>query len=215
MKQLRILETRPKRKTAALVLAAILLFTASATNLHAQTYTDLYNLGSSLGDPANPAWIGLFAQGRDGNLYSTTQGGGTLVKGVAYGTVFRLTPAGNMTVLYSFQNNKDGVFPNGGLTLGTDGSLYGTTPAGGSSGFGTVFKITTNGKFSLLHTFNGGTEGAPANAPPIQGPDGIFYGTTSNGGGPVFGTVYKMTPSGNLTVIYSFPGTSKLGYPEA
>jgi uncharacterized repeat protein (TIGR03803 family) len=215
MKQLGILETRPKRKTAPLVLAAILLFTASATTLHAQKYTDLYNLGSSTGDPANPAWIGLFTQGRDGNLYSTTQGGGTLVKGVAYGTVFQLTPAGKMTVLYSFQNKTDGVFPNSGLTLGTDGSLYGTTPAGGSTGFGTVFKITTSGQFTLLHTFNGGTEGAPANAAPIQGPDGNFYGTTSNGGGPVFGTVYKMTPSGKVTVIFSFPGNSKLGYPLA
>jgi hypothetical protein len=103
MKQLRILETGPNWKSAALVLAAILLFTASATTLHAQTYTDLYNLGSNTGDPANPAWIGLFAQGRDGNLYSTSQAGGALVKGIPYGAVFQLTPTGNMTVLYSFR----------------------------------------------------------------------------------------------------------------
>jgi hypothetical protein len=109
MKRLRILETRPKRKTAALVLAATLLFTASAATLHAQKYTDLYNLGSNSGDAANPAWMGLFAQGRDGNLYSTSQGGGVPVKGVQYGAVFQLTPIGNMVVLYSFQNKADGV----------------------------------------------------------------------------------------------------------
>jgi uncharacterized repeat protein (TIGR03803 family) len=187
----------------------IVLFTASVTTLHAQTYTDLYNFGSNAGDPTNPAWMGLFTQGRDGNLYSTTQGGGTK----NFGAVFQLTPAGTMHVLYSFMNMKDGVFPNGGLTLGTDGSLYGTTSAGGVTGFGTVFKITTSGKFTLLHNFNGTTEGEPAYVPPIEGLDGNFYGTTSDGGGEVFGTVYKMTPSGKLTVIYTFPGPSKLGYP--
>jgi hypothetical protein len=56
----------------------IAIVTASATTLHAQKYTDLYNLGSSSGDPANPGWTGLFAQGRDGNLYSTSQGGGNI-----------------------------------------------------------------------------------------------------------------------------------------
>ena len=80
-------------------------------------------------------------------------------------------------------------------------------------GAGTVFKVTSSGKFTLLHTFNGTTEGVPADVPPIQGPDGNFYGTTSDGGGEVFGTVYKMTPSGKLTVIYTFPGSSKLAYP--
>jgi uncharacterized repeat protein (TIGR03803 family) len=153
--------------------------------------------------------MGLFAQGRDGNLYSTTQTGGTINCGAA----FQFTPAGKMNTLYSFMNKNDGCFPYGGLTLGTDGSFYGTTSAGGSTGFGTVFKITSSGKFVLLHTFNGNTEGDPADVPPIQGLDGNFYGTTSDGGGEVFGTVYKMTPAGKLTVIYTFPGPSKLGYP--
>jgi uncharacterized repeat protein (TIGR03803 family) len=198
------------------ILAVVaVIVAASATTLQAQIYTDLYNLGSSSGDPANPAWMGLFAQGRDGNLYSTSQGGGTPVKGVQYGTVFQLTPTGNMAVLYSFQNTTDGVFPNSGLTLGTDGSLYGTTPEGGSSGFGTVFKITTSGKFKTLHTFNGSTEGLHPDSPPVEGLDGNFYGTTDNGYNQVFGTVYKITPSGKLTVIYTFPGPSKLGYPMA
>ena len=204
MKQLRILETRPKPRTALLVVAAILLCTASATILHAQKYTDLYNLGSTLGEPANPAWMGLLAQGRDGNLYSTSQGGGMNT----YGSVFQLTPAGKMNLLYSFMNKKDGASPNSGLTLGTDGNLYGTTPVGGSLGFGTVFKITTSGQFKTLHDFNGSTEGLHPDSPPVEGFDGNFYGTTD-------GSVYKMTPSGKLTVIYTFPGKSGLGQPEA
>jgi len=186
----------------------IVTMAASAATLRAQTYTDLYNLGSNSGDPTDPAWMGLFAQGRDGNLYSTTATGGT----INCGTVFQLTPAGKLTVLYSFMNKNDGCFPNSGLTLGTDGSFYGTTSAGGSTGAGTIFKITSNGTFTLLHTFNGTTEGVEANVPPIQGPDGNFYGTTSDGGLEVFGTVYKMTPAGNLTVIYTFGGTVRYPY---
>jgi uncharacterized repeat protein (TIGR03803 family) len=155
--------------------------------------------------------MGLFAQGRDGNLYSTTQTGGMINCGAA----FQFTPAGKMNPLYSFMNKNDGCFPNGGLTLGTDGSFYGTTSAGGSVGAGTVFKITSGGAFTLLHTFNGTTEGVPADVPPIQGLDGNYYGTTSDGGLEVFGTVYKMTPSGVLTVLYTFPGTSGLAYPMA
>ena len=202
------MDNRYVRQIPVFALLVVMLAVSAAT-LQAQTYTDLYNLGSNSGDPTDPAWMGLFAQGRDGNLYSTTQTGGTIDCGAA----FQFTTAGKMNPLYSFMNKSDGCFPNGGLTLGTDGNFYGTTSAGGSVGAGTVFKVTSSGKFTLLHTFNGTTEGVPADVPPIQGPDGNFYGTTSDGGGEVFGTVYKMTPSGKLTVIYTFPGSSKLAYP--
>ena len=196
------------RICALFAVAILLLVVGASATTHAQTYTDLYNLGSKSADPTYPGWLGLFAQGRDGNLYSTSQTGG---KG--FGTVFQLSPAGKMTVLYSFQNKNDGAFPKSGLTLGTDGSLYGTTSAGGSVGYGIVFKITTSGKFTVLHNFNGNTEGAPADTPPIQGADGNFYGTVSDGGNAVFGTVYKMTPSGKMTVLYTFGGTVR--YPVA
>ena len=97
---------------AALLLTAVMVATATA---HAQTYTDLYNLGSNAGDPINPAWLGLFAQGRDGNLYSTSQAGGQFVGGHQYGTVFELTPAGTMNVLHSFDITTDGALPNSGF----------------------------------------------------------------------------------------------------
>jgi uncharacterized repeat protein (TIGR03803 family) len=195
--------------TVQVLAVVIAIVIASATNLHAQKYTDLYNLGSSSGDPANPAWIGLFAQGRDGNLYSTSQGGGTS----ALGTAFQLTLAGKITP-WSFDGKGiGGVFPYSGLTLGTDGNFYGTTYEGGSSGAGTVFKVTSSGKITTLHSFGGFN--CCAYVAPIEGLDGNFYGTTSDGGGEVFGTVYKMTPSGKLREIYTFPGASKLGYPMA
>jgi len=209
MKQLRILETRSKQNTASLVLVAVLLFSASATTLHAQKYTDLYDLGSNTGDPANPAWIGLFAQGRDGNLYSTSQAGGTS----AFGAAFQLTLAGKITPWSFDGKGNDGVYPYSGLTLGTDGNFYGTTYNGGSSNAGIVFKVTSSGKITTLFSFGGFN--CCAYAAPIEGLDGNFYGTTSDGGGEVFGTVYKMTPSGKLTEIYTFPGASKLAYPMA
>lgn len=189
-------------------IAAFLLVVVTSIAARAQTYSVLYNLGTNSGDPFNPAWIGLFTQGRDGNLYSTSQYGGAN----GYGTVFQLTPSGSVNVLHSFSNSSsDGIYPYSGLTLGTDGSLYGTTYEGGL-GYGTVFKITTGGAFTLLHSFNGVSEGELPVAPPIQGTDGNFYGTASNGGGEVFGTVYKITPSGTFTTLYTFDGTIRYPY---
>jgi uncharacterized repeat protein (TIGR03803 family) len=173
----------------------------------AQTYTVLYNLGSQPGDPLNPARQGSFAQARDGNLYSTSQAGGT----ISQGTVFRLTPSGTMTVVHNFDDT-DGAQPNGGLTLGTNGDLYGTTYYGGSTGSGTIFKITTGGTLTSLHSFNGTTEGTEPLAAPIEGLDGNFYGTTSDGSEEVFGTVYKMTPAGAVSVLYTFDGSMRYPY---
>jgi uncharacterized repeat protein (TIGR03803 family) len=184
-----------------------LLVLASAAAAGAQTYTVLYNLGSQPGDPLNPARQGSFAQARDGNLYSTSQTGGTNSEG----TVFRLTPSGTMTVVYNFDDTH-GAQPNGGVTLGTDGYLYGTTYYGGSTGAGTIFKITTAGTLTSLHSFNGTTEGSAPLAAPIEGLDGSFYGTTSNGGEEVFGTVYKMTPAGVVSVLYTFDGSMRYPY---
>ena len=191
---------------------AIIIVTASTTTVHAQTYTDLYNLGSNSGDPETPAWIGLFAQGRDGNLYSTSTNGG--LNNNNEGAVFQLSPSGTMTRLWSFDStNKinSGAYPYSGLTLGTDGNFYGTTYAGGSAGFGTIFKVTASGKITTLYSFTGFN--CCAYAAPIEGFDGNYYGTTSDGGGEVFGTVYKMTPAGKVTFIYTFDGTYR--YPAA
>jgi uncharacterized repeat protein (TIGR03803 family) len=180
-----------------LVVATLMLGVAVAVG-RAQTSTDLYNFGDATGDPLNPQYSGIVAQGRDGNLYSTSPAGGT----AALGTVFKVTPQGTLSVLYSL-NGTFGKFPYGGLTLGTDGNFYGTTSAGGTSNLGTVFKITPAGVLTVLHNFISG-DGYSPYAPPIQGLDGNFYGTTIFGGASAYGTVYKMTPAGAVTVLHSF-----------
>src|ERR1700730_14269786 len=98
-----------------------------------QTYSVLYNFspGTKSGDPANPQSSGIIAQGRDGDLYSTTPAGGTLCG--FCGVVFKITSAGALTQVYDFNDTTGvGYTPFGGLTLGTDGNFYGTTEAGGT-----------------------------------------------------------------------------------
>jgi uncharacterized repeat protein (TIGR03803 family) len=171
---------------------------------HAQaTYKVLYNFGIKSSDPFNPVNSGIIAQGRDGNLYSTAPQGGT---GGGQGVVFKITPAGKLTVLNS---SKTVLFPSGGLTLGTDGNFYGTNSAGGF-GPGNIFRVTAGGTMTTLHSF---TLNGPS-APPIQGIDGNFYGTSVNDGNG-FGTVYKITPSGTFTVLHSFADGTDAAFPLA
>ena len=168
----------------------ILLLVALATAAHAQISV-LYEFGSKSGDPLNPQYSGIIAQGRDGNLYSTAPKGGAN----GYGAVFKITPKGAFSVLYSF-DAIHGSSPTGGLTLGMDGNFYGTTTDGGTFGYGTIFKITPGGTLTTLYNFTGGADGKAPTAPPIQGTDGNFYGTASQGNGSTtYGSVYKLKPS--------------------
>ncbi|PWU11316.1 MAG: hypothetical protein C5B51_02925 [Terriglobia bacterium] len=112
--------------------------------------------------------------------------------------------AQTFTTLANF-NGANGYNPNA-LVLGSDGSFYGTTQGGGSSGNGTVFKITTSGAFTMLYNF-AGSDGATPRAGLIQATDGNFYGTTSQGGVNGQGTVFKITAGGTLTTLHSFGGT--------
>ncbi|MGH9430672.1 MAG: choice-of-anchor tandem repeat GloVer-containing protein [Terriglobia bacterium] len=179
------------------VLTIVLLSVATGVPAaRAQTYTDLYNFDGTHG--AGPYYPQVLAQGRDGNLYGTTGFGGTHDVGV----VFKVTPSGSLTVLYNFDGGVDGGNSFSGLTLGTDGNFYGTTAGGGSSGPGTIFKITASGSLTTLYSFTGGADGAQPLAPPIQGTDGYFYGTTGTG------TAYKVSPSGVFTLLGSLPGQS-------
>lgn len=161
----------------------------------------LHNFGSAVGDPSSPSLSGIIAQGRDGNLYSTSPSGGTGTGG----TVFKITPSGALNVLYNFDSTH-GATPYGGLTLASDGNFYGTTATAGSGCCGVVFKITPAGALTVLHNFSGAADGGVPQAPPIQGTDGNFYGTTTSFGAQ-HGTVYKMTPAGALTTIFNFDVT--------
>ena len=179
---------------AVRVLVAVAI-AIGAAGARAQTFSVLYNFGAT-GDPLNPSYEGIIAQGRDANLYSTSPNANSS----ANGTVFAITPSGTLTVLYGFI---DGNLPKSGLTLGTDGNFYGTTFQA-TSDSGEVFKVTPSGSLTVLHTFTNGNDGGAPVAPPIEGTDGNFYGTTTTGGANGWGTVYKITSSGTLATIYSF-----------
>ena len=179
------------------IILALACFLMLASSAGAQ-FTPLYNFGTHVGDPAN--YPGFAVQGRDGNLYSTSYDGGT----DNAGAVFKVTPAGQVTVLYSF-DGVTGAFPSGGLTLGSDGNFYGTTFENGPSNYGTVFKITSAGKLTVLHAFDS-TDGEGSWAAPVQGTDGAYYGTTEHGGSVGCGTVYRVSAGGTFKTLYNFDG---------
>src|ERR1700680_840814 len=141
-------------------------------------------------DGAEP--VGVLVQGYDGNFYGTTYYGGTSARcGGGCGTVFKITPAGVETVLYSFTGDPDGAYPDTGLTLGTDGNFYGTTSVGGKNNYGAIFQITPAGKLTILYNFcsaTGCVDGIYPKTPIVQHTNGRFYGSTSGNslGGSVF-----------------------------
>jgi uncharacterized repeat protein (TIGR03803 family) len=194
-----------KLPIAKMACILFVFFVAATIEATAQTYTDLYDMGATSADPNDPVWAGVIARGRDGNMYSTTPqfwtGGG--------GDVFKITPAGKVSVLYSF--DLTGRTGNGGLTLATDGNFYGATPSEGAFPYGRIFKITPEGSLTTLYSFTNGADGANPTAPPIEGLDGNFYGTTGAGGEGLthgqYGSVYKITPSGVFTTLHTFANT--------
>jgi uncharacterized repeat protein (TIGR03803 family) len=154
------------------------------------------------------------------NLYGTTEFGGTgtgCEESSGCGTVFKVTPSGTETVLYSFAGGDDGARPIAGLVMDGQGNLYGTTAfggtgCGGDSGCGTVFKVTPSGAETVLYNFAGGTDASgPWSSLVLDGP-GNLYGTSYYGGGSGCtgnagcGTVFKVTSGGMETVLYRFTG---------
>ena len=147
-------------------------------------------------------------QGSDGNFYGTTEEGGAY----GYGTIYRINPNGVVTVLVSF-NYTDGGYPSSVLVQGNDGNLYGTAEEGGPTGWGAVFKLTPAGTFTVLHSFGGGNDGGIPIAGLVQATDGNFYGTTYEEGTNGYGTVFEMTPMGEVTTLYAFTGGMDGGNP--
>jgi uncharacterized repeat protein (TIGR03803 family) len=188
----------------------VLAFCAVATiTMSAQTFISLLDFQPTIGvGPEN------LVQYTDGDFYGTTAAGGANDKG----TLFRITPAGKLTTLYSFcaqTKCTDGASP-GQLVLGNDGNFYGFTASGGANcqelsnpGCGTVFKMTPTGSLTTLYSFCVRTNCADGWTPDalVQGADGNFYGTTFTGGpnnSNQGGEVFKLTPAGVLTLLYGF-----------
>jgi uncharacterized repeat protein (TIGR03803 family) len=158
---------------------------------------------------------GGLVQATNGDLYGTTSSDGA---GIASGTIFKITMGGKLTTLYRFcaqPNCADGATPQAALVQATNGDVYGTTASGGGSGWacgsalggcGTVFKMTLGGALTTLYSFcsqpNCADGGVPG--PLVQATNGDLYGTTTGGGLGFGGTVFKITPGGKLTTLYSF-----------
>jgi len=147
-------------------------------------------------------------QATDGNFYGTGVGNNPVDEGV----IFRITPGGSLTTLYTFCTQTgcpDGSWPTS-LMQGSDGDFYGTTQFGGLY-YGTIFKITSSGILTTLHVFCTETNCPDGSSPVamIQATDGNFYGTTNGG----FGSIFRMTPSGQLTTLHTFDMTGEFPGP--
>jgi len=210
------------------LICSILICSSSLVTISAQTVGRLWGMVPTMGDSGggvmfkydpissydsiahpfpitgkNPVNTKLL-QATDGNFYGMTRNGG------AYngGTIFMLTTSGKITTLHNFSGTADGANPYGSLIQATDGNLYGMTSSGGAAGYGTIFKITTSGAFTLLYSFAGGTDGRTPDGSLVQATDGNLYGMTQYGGGSNDGVIFKCTTSGTETVIATFTGTN-------
>ncbi len=199
-------------RTFTLMMAMIALFVlaGAAIPAQAQTPTTIYSFTASPPGPLNPN-VYFIAQGRDGNLYLTAGGGdGDAVDctTIYCGEAFFITPSGSVTELFDFSNTGcPGAFCGagayGGLILGTDGNYYGATQNGGTTGNGTVFKLTPAGVATALYNFTGSGDGSHPYGSPIQATNGTFYGTTQAGNS----TAYSVTSAGVFKTLHTFTGT--------
>jgi len=161
-------------------------------------YTNLYTIFQS-------SQAGLVQAG-NGNLYGTigaAGGSGGSIFVAPTNTLF-----GFLNNLYTFSllNTTNGINPSGTLLLANDGNLYGTTISGGTNNDGTIFRITTNGVFTSLHSFSGSLDGVNPQGDLIQAGDGNLYGTTPYGGAYGNGTIFQISTNGVFNTIWSFTG---------
>jgi uncharacterized repeat protein (TIGR03803 family) len=162
-----------------------------------------------------------------GNLYGATQSGGgsTGCGGRGCGVIYKLTPSGSETILYSFTGNADGAIPGASPILDAAGNLYGTASLGGDlscplgqgEGCGTVWKLDTSGNLTVLYSFTGGTDGAGPEAGLVMDSSSNLYGDAHAGGNLSCnspggcGVVFRIDTSGNFSVLYTFTGGTNDG----
>jgi uncharacterized repeat protein (TIGR03803 family) len=175
------------------------LFKLDSSENFSELYT--FDYSDDIGSYANNYLI----QGIDGNFYGTTPFGGS----AGAGTVFKWDATGNISILHEFDGGSGGANPSAGVIQARDGNFYGTTSGGGNDNSeGVAFKLTASGEFSILHTFNGTSDGKNPAIPLIQGLDGNFYGITPFGSANDAGTIFKLEPTGNYNVLHVFDDTS-------
>lgn len=176
--------------------------------------SQVYSFQGCAMDGSDP--LGALAQATDGSLYGTTSD-----LGCGFGTVFKITLDGMLTTVHHFDRPVDGAYPEAGLVQGSDGNFYGTTAGGGPGQHseGTVFKMTSSGTVTVLHTFTGVDGGSPFAL--IQARDDNFYGATNYDGFYRYGTLFEVTPTGVFTTLHAFgrlngsDGTQPTGVTQA
>lgn len=168
--------------------------------------------------PNGPYPSALIAPATNGDFYGTTEAGGSYVSG----SVFKVTLQGALTTLYSFckggngMNCPDGLYPIASPVQGPDGNFYGTTFLGGVSTYGTIYEITPAGVLTTLYSFcslPNCADGSFPSSPLLLATDGNFYGTTPGGGANGYGTIFRLTPNGKFTTLYSFAAVAGSGFP--
>ena len=163
-------------------------------------------LHSFPGAPGGSAPRAGLVLARDGNFYGTTGVGGAF----NLGTVFRMTPAGTVTIIRSFGPAPDGANPRAALIHASDNNLYGTTENGGNRARGTLFGITLAGAPIFQYSFSGAADGAHPKAPVVQARNGMLYGTVYAGDVFTRGRVFQLSGT-TVTPVHTFLGGANDG----
>lgn len=188
---------------------SVLVFVAALiSSSEGQTLSVLHTFTGGADGGTPEAGVILDAQG---NVYGTTTYGGAL----SLGTVFKVSPLGTETVLHSFAGYPtEGANPGASLIRDAQGNLYGTSP-GGPLAYGTVFEVSPAGVETVFYTFHfvkGQAYSGPSGSL-IRDAQGNLYGVNQFGGPYGYGTVYRVTSSGQEKAFYTFTGKADGGFP--
>lgn len=195
------------------IAAGALLFSATVSTAEAAQFHVLYAFGATGGTTPR----GSLHADAAGNLFGTTVFGGD----VGCGVVFKIDSSGAQSVLHSFENDQtDSCYPYAGVIEDASGNLYGTTTGTGLDGqdYGTVYKLTPGGSFTVLYWFCSNyycTDGSDPIGGLVLDKEGNLYGTTGLGGANGYGTIFRYSADGTLTTLYSFRGGNDGGMPLA